>query len=292
MQEMEYVKGYRHDDRLRKSFCALAHATFGIDFEEWYQRGFWDERYIPHSYIHQHQVVANASVNLLTLVIDGEKRRAIQIGTVMTHPDYRKQGLSSRLMNQILQEYEGQYDIMYLFANDSVLDFYPRFGFRRVEEQQFSAAISPRPSTDRTGIRKLDISLPQDLDFATRMASLRQSVSRRFGTEDSTGIFMFYVLYVFGQDLYYLEEEDALVMYQQEDECLHVYDLVSSKKVDLQAIVAKLAGAETTKITFHFTPDDEEFVTERSLWDNGLFVKAEGEALYPVQVKHPITSIA
>lgn len=292
LQEMIYAKGYRHDETLRKSFCALANATFGIDFEEWYQKGFWNERYIPHSFVWQGQVVANVSVNLLSLVINGEKKKAIQIGTVMTHPDYRRQGLSARLMNQILEEYENEYEIMYLFANESVMDFYPRFGFRRVEELQFSAAITPRPAVDRTGLRQLDISRPEDLDFVAHFASQRRPVSQRFGTEDSAGIFMFYALYVYGQDLYYLEEEDVIVMYRHENECLHMYDLVSKKEVDLKAIVEKLVGVDTTKVVFYFTPEDEGIVTDRTAWDNGLFVRVNGDQLYPVKENHPLTSIA
>lgn len=292
LQQMIYTKGYQQNEELRKSFCALANATFGIDFEEWYQKGYWNERYIPHSFVWQGQVVANVSVNLLTLVIHGEKKKAIQIGTVMTHPDYRRQGLSARLMNLILEEYENDYEIMYLFANASVMDFYPRFGFRRVEESQFSAAITPRPAVDRTGLRQLDISRPEDLDFIARFAAQRRSVSQRFGTEDSAGIFMFYALYVYGQDLYYLEDEDVVVMYRHENECLHMYDLVSQKEVDLQAIIEKLAGVDTTKVVFYFTPEDERIETERTAWDNGLFVRVNGDQLYPVQINHPLTSIA
>lgn len=292
LQEMIYTKGYQQDEELRKSFCALANATFGIDFEEWYQKDFWNERYIPHSFVSQGRVVANVSVNLLSLVINGEKKKAIQIGTVMTHPDYRRQGLSARLINLILKEYENDYEIMYLFANESVMDFYPKFGFRRVEECQFAADIKPSAAGDGTGLRQLDISNPEDLEFVARFASQRRPVSQRFGTEDSVGIFMFYVLYVYAQDLYYLEDEDLIVMYRHEDDCLHMYDLVSKKEVDLQVIVEKLAGVDTTKVVFYFTPDDEGIVSESTTVSSGLFVKDKGEQLYPVKVSHPMTSIA
>lgn len=85
MQELHFVKGYRDNDTLRTSFFELAASTFGIHFEEWYQQGCWGKGYVPFSYVDGDQVVANVSVNLLELIIHGEKHKAIQVGTVMTH---------------------------------------------------------------------------------------------------------------------------------------------------------------------------------------------------------------
>ena len=39
----EIVKNYRHDARLRASCNALAEKTFGLNFENWYQNGFWND---------------------------------------------------------------------------------------------------------------------------------------------------------------------------------------------------------------------------------------------------------
>ena len=44
---LEIVKNYRENEELRHSFQALAMEIFGIDFESWYQHGFWTERYNP-----------------------------------------------------------------------------------------------------------------------------------------------------------------------------------------------------------------------------------------------------
>jgi len=162
VQEPQFVKNYRDDEVLRKSFSVLAMGTFEISFEEWYQKGFWNERYIPYSYVQGDQVVANVSVNSLDLVIEGEQKRAIQIGTVMTHPDYRRRGLSASLMNKVLEDYENQYDVMYLFANESVLDFYPRFGFQAVDEQLFTMNATPS-QLEPTGIRRLNVNDVDDL---------------------------------------------------------------------------------------------------------------------------------
>jgi predicted GNAT family acetyltransferase len=60
----------------------------------------------------------------MTIVSFGKEYQAIQIGTVMTHPDYRKKGLAKKLIEHITAIYEKQSDFIYLFANKTVLDFY------------------------------------------------------------------------------------------------------------------------------------------------------------------------
>ena len=92
------VKGYRADDALRRSFDALAQRTFGLTFEDWYQNGFWGDDYVPYSVVVDGEVAANVSVNRTDFVLDGEKKRFIQLGTVMTDERYRGRGMIRRLM--------------------------------------------------------------------------------------------------------------------------------------------------------------------------------------------------
>lgn len=40
------------------------------------------------------QIIANVSVKKMDLEVNGESKRALQIGTVMTHPEHRGKGLS------------------------------------------------------------------------------------------------------------------------------------------------------------------------------------------------------
>ncbi len=63
MKEYEVIKNYRRDDALRASFNALAGKTFGIDFEDWYQNGYWTDAYNPHSIVIDGKIAANVSVN-------------------------------------------------------------------------------------------------------------------------------------------------------------------------------------------------------------------------------------
>jgi predicted N-acetyltransferase YhbS len=289
---LTFIKDYKNEKKVRESFNELATLVFGLDFEDWYQKGYWDSRYIPFSYLDGQKVIANVSVNLLDFVIDGKKKRAIQIGTVMTHPDYRNRGLSASLMNKVLDEYAYQYDFMYLFANRNVLGFYPKFGFESVEENQFLMEYNSR-HTDFTGIRKLDKNNNDDLTFIYKFASQRVPVSKRFGTENSQGLLMFYCIYVFDH-IYYLEDEEVIVIFKQEGNQVNIFDIVGKKEVNIDAVLSKITNSGTNKIIFHYTPDYEGIDTHREIFNGNevLFVKTSGDNQYPLHVKHPITSQA
>ncbi len=53
---MEFIKDYAANDLLRKSLNELAVKTFGLDFEDWYQNGYWGDNYIPYSFLDSRQV--------------------------------------------------------------------------------------------------------------------------------------------------------------------------------------------------------------------------------------------
>ena len=77
---MDYkvISNYRKDDELRRSFNALAERTFGLSFENWYQNGFWNDKYIPYSILLDGNIIANVSVNIINCEVKGKKRRYIR----------------------------------------------------------------------------------------------------------------------------------------------------------------------------------------------------------------------
>jgi predicted N-acetyltransferase YhbS len=293
MNRFNFSKDYKCNEQLRKSFFELAINVFGISFESWYQKGFWSNRYIPYSYEERGKVISNVSVNLIDLIINGEKKRAIQIGTVMTHPEYRKRGLSARLMNKVLEEYEDRYDFMYLFANHSVLDFYPKFGYKSVNEYLFSMEFSTNQS-EYTAIRKLHGHISEDLSFIYQFASDRVPVSQLFGTENTQGILMFYCMNVFYNDIYYLEREGVIVIFKKTDKQIDIYDIISKRDINIEEILTKIADIHTNKIIFHYTPDYKGVHIDSKMFkgEEVLFVKTNGKVDVPIRVKHPLTSQA
>lgn len=293
MSQLRFKKDYKHNDTFRKSYSELSHLTFGIEFEEYYQKGFWSDRYVPFSYIYQDKVIANVSVNLLDFVIQGQKRKALQIGTVMTHPDFQKRGLSTNLMNSVLAEYSDAYDFMYLFANKDVLDFYPKFGFKTFQEHIFFMNFAGNKKQNTT-LRKLDIKNLRDRKFIYEFVSTRIPVSSVFSTMNTEGIFMFYSLNVFSQDIYYLANEDVIIVFRKGKEEIHLYDIVSKKEIEIEHILSNIADPSIKKIIFYFTPPYKNLQIENQTFIGSevLFVKAFKNNKFPLYIKHPIMSQA
>lgn len=292
MQEVSFVKGYQHDEKLRKSFNLLATLIFGIEFESWYQKGYWRDKYIPYSFVVQDQVVANVSVNLIDMTINNSEKSAVQIGTVMTHPDHRGKGYSQLLMNKVLTDYANA-DLFYLFANETVLDFYPKFGFQRMAETSFIMEFSfsnNRPFE----LLKLDGRKKEDLDFIYQHASNKSSVSHHFGTKRTEELFMFYCMNVFFDDIYFIKDEETLAICRYDDNTLHLFDIISKRQFDLENIINALALTNTVQAVLHFTPDDQDILFKKTLYedDTVLFIKNNSDVELPEFFKHPITSQA
>ena len=57
--DITIVKNIRDDAALRSSFNRLAEKTFDLNFENWYQNGYWKENYIPYAAVREGQVIAN-----------------------------------------------------------------------------------------------------------------------------------------------------------------------------------------------------------------------------------------
>ncbi|MBT2695292.1 GNAT family N-acetyltransferase [Bacillus sp. ISL-55] len=285
---MKIVSHYRENKALRKSFMQLALDVFGIDFESWHEHGYWGERYIPFSYADGDKIVANVSVNELDFIIEGKSYKALQIGTVMTHPQYRNKGLSASLMNHVLNVYQGKYDFMYLFANDSVLDFYPKFGFEQVEEHQYATKVLI--GTDPLPLRKLRI--PEDLEMIERSVYTRVPVSNTFATANSAGITMYHILNVFTDHLYCHAEADSILIFTRENRTVHLYDVISTATVNMKDIISSFG--DTDIIKFHFTPDQGDFLFQHEPFkrDGAFFVKKRTGLEIPPFIMHPVTSEA
>ena len=134
-----------HNDVLRNSFIDLAIKTFDLSFKEWYRKGYWTDAYIPYALVSNNKVIANASANIIDLIWQGEPRRYIQIGTVMTDIDHRDKGLAGQLVREILTDWQDKADAFFLFANPTTVDFYPKFGFERTAEHAGSTGSGRLP---------------------------------------------------------------------------------------------------------------------------------------------------
>ena len=102
--ELQFSKQVRHSAALRAAYNALTQETYGFSFEPWYQAGYWGDAHVPYTLFDGGRAVSNVSVNRMELLLDGQARSCVQLGTVMTGPAYRGRGLSRRLVEVVLAE--------------------------------------------------------------------------------------------------------------------------------------------------------------------------------------------
>lgn len=265
----------------------LRKVHFDINFEEWFRSGFWNDKYVCYSYIDNNEVISNVSINKMNLIYQGENYSALQIGTVMTHPNYRGQGLAKNLLNHVIAKYEDQYDFLYLFANDTVLDFYPKFGFERIEESSFTVdACNLKKKASK--LKKLNPDNKTDFQLISRIVSKRAPLSNILDVKESEDLLMFYVLIALKNELYYLEELDVIILMEQEGTDLYVLDILSTKKLDVVEVLSYLSTKKIETIHLLFTPEKSKYIdaayiieTEDMLFVRPNVLTSENYFLFP-----------
>lgn len=261
---------YRDNDKLRTSFNQLAEKVFGLSFEGWYQNGFWKENYNPYSVVIDGKVVSNISVNQCSMNYNGKVVRLLQLGTVMTDPDHRGKGYSRELMERILSEYEGKTDGIYLFANDSVTSFYPKFGFREHTEYQYSRDVST--DSERTA-EAVPMNDKNDWDKMVKIINERPQSGRMYMVGNA-GLYMFYLSQFMTENVFRIPGSDTYAVAEEEDGTLVLHAVFGDCGID-RAIDA--FGRDIKKAVLCFTPTDTSGFTKQELHeeDTTLFVKGE-----------------
>lgn len=269
---MTIVKHYRENPQLRGSFNALAKATFGLNFENWYRMGYWGDNYEPYSVLEEGKIVANVSLNRTDMVIDGQRRRLYQLGTVMTYPEYRNRGYIRSLMAEIEKD-TADADGIYLFGNDSVLEFYPKFGFAQNKEYAYSKPVT------RTGSRSMvqvKMDTPENRDRLT--AAMADSTFETGCTMvDNPGLIFFYAVQFMQENVYYWEAQDAWVIAEEEEGVLTLHGVFGKKDLSLDAVISAF-GETVQNAMLGFAPADPSGWNCREYHEEDctFFTKGEG----------------
>jgi len=250
--EFSLLIGYRDVETLRYSFNELARKTFGIDFERWYRSGYWTKQYIPYSLAREGQVVANVSVSFMPVNIDGVPMTMAQIGTVMTDPAFRGRGLSRMLMETVVEEWSPKVDEVYLFANDKVLAFYPKFGFRKSAEAHFSAVVR---TSGPARIEKVD------MDSAGNPANVERAVRGTHGVSrlrvNNAGLVMFHLTGPLRESVYSDPLTKAIVVAGIDGGILRIDDVFCDEEADLNDVAGAFGGG-IERVVFGFAPRRDE----------------------------------
>ena len=290
-QDYGYVVDFKNDDRLRKSLNSLTNKVYYFDFEGWYTSGHWGDRYRPYSLLKEDNIVSNIFVNVIDFLVKGEKRTYIQIGTVMTDPEHRDQGLSRLLLEKVLGEWRGKCDLIYLFANDSVLDYYPKFGFSRVQEYQYSKETNLQISQSEV----IKLNMLDNQSKALLFNKVNQSAPfSQLSMIDNASLVMFRYTAIREDNVYYINELDAVVVADFEQDTLYLRDVFCETEVPLDKVISALASKETRKVVLGFTPNDKTSFDENILIPvDALFILDDRWGLFDNEkLQFPILSHA
>ncbi|HWT73743.1 MAG TPA: GNAT family N-acetyltransferase [Mobilitalea sp.] len=274
-EEYSLITNYKDDVHLRHSLNRLTQKTYGFDFEQWYQQGYWTDRYRPYSFLHNNEIVANISVNPIDFLVNGELHHTVQIGTVMTDMAYRHRGLSKALMNLVLEQYENTCELFYLYANNTVLDFYPKFGFTTADEYVYIRQF--KESSRKLPFRKIDMNYETDKAMIARLVNRAKPVSQ-YAMVHNPQLIMFYLTSFMAGDIYYFEDQDlAAVAAWREDELI-LMDLFCEKGFDLEQVINSLMKLPKCKVVLGFTPMERTSYTGTSY--TAEFLQEEGSTFF------------
>lgn len=225
-----FIKDYKTDENLRTSFNTLALETFGISFEEWYQNGFWNENYMTYSFSENGCVISNVSANRMTLMVDGVETQAIQIGTVMTHPEYRRRGLAYRLIEKIFEDFDEDVSLFFLAADSEAKPLYSKCGFAEVPTVNCFIEKPKMTKNESMHLRREQISLDELLNWKEK-ALLKGS---RFEVVNDAHILAFYWFHGFENKIYSLGNETLIIAdIDEEDKKMVLYDYYQLKAQSL-----------------------------------------------------------
>lgn len=277
MRDLEVVDNVRYDENLRESFFEYVDAVFpGFAFRKWYEMGFWADEYNPHAVVQDDRVVSVVAASRMSIVLNGKDISGVQIGTVGTLPGYRGRGISRRLMEYVLDKYSDSTDLCFLYADEDVLDFYPKFGFRRFDESVF-IATSNIPEAAFSA-RKLSVDNPDDLALLISIIEERMDITRIFGARDYGFITLWHMVNIYPDNLYYIDEDDVVFILTEKERNLNIREVIYRKQFDIVDLLPKIMKSSSIdRIRYYFPPDQIYFEYDETESDIAmpLFVRGE-----------------
>ena len=265
MSAMELISDYMRDPVSRHRLNDLTQKVFGFDFESWVTQGYFEGEYIPYSFLHEGKFVSNVSANRMRFFQNGQEKLYIQLGTVMTDEDFRKQGLAGELMEQVIKTYENACDGIYLFGDLSAAGFYERMGFKTENQYRYSVKADVlKMIRDRAASEigffsvflpvegREELLKPRYLDLV-RNGALYSSFQQlnRFGLQ------LFYTADL--DNVFYAEDLDCFIVLEEEEDVTVLQSVLCEKRYPLTEILKRIEPVKD-KIRLGFTPCEEDQV--------------------------------
>jgi len=247
--------------------------VFGLDFLPWYMSGHCGGKFVPYTLYDGGLAVSSAGAVTSDFVWRGSQKKYIQLSTVATLPEYRGRGLSRWLMEKILSDKKDRCDCVYLYANDSVKNFYPKFGFAPAFEYRYTMQLAKKAGA----CRRLDMNLSCDVGLLLEKHRQSNPFSE-LTAEGSADLLMFHCIKFLPDCVYYLEDHDAVVIAEHDESRMFCYDVYGGNGRGLAALLGAAAAPGTKSATLGFTPKAAcDFVIERAVEYDTTFFVLEGK---------------
>ncbi|HGH7176296.1 TPA: GNAT family N-acetyltransferase [Bacillus wiedmannii] len=255
MGKVEKIVNLLMEEPKREQLFPLFEEVFGIttqtlnDFSE---KGYWDNTFKALSFLQDDKVIANVAAFSLPLLINGERINATGIQSVMTHPNFRRQGLMTHLLEKMIVEIDKECDCVVLFTENPEL--YASFGFNVVQEYLMTIPYDKNKDNDFL-LRKLDYYNEENRQLIQETIDSSQRLSNKFSTSNFQSSFYLNMYDAkWNEKLYYSEKLDALIVYEVNNEKLKLFGVFAPVLPVLDEICGEISE-RFTEIEFYFSPD-------------------------------------
>ena len=260
---MELISDYMKDERSRHMLNALTQKTFGFDFEGWVTNGFFEGDYIPYSLVENGVMISNVSANNMRFMQNGVIKNYIQLGTVMTDENYRKQGLAAKLMQHVIKEYEDKCDGIYLFGDLSAAGFYRKMGFEIMNQYMYFVK-EEFCNGEKAGEPFIPVSeMGEDIKQKYKEYVRSSCPHSAFEQINKFGLQMFYTS---GMDsVYYSRDLDCYIVKEQDGDTV-LSSVLCRKKAGLAEVLKRIDVGNRLRLGFVPLGEDND-LCECSLYD-------------------------
>lgn len=250
---MALVRITCEDHEWHAPFFQLMEEVFGLSgFRDWGALCGWSGDYVVHGWEENGRLVASLGETRMVLTgSDGRAFDALQFGAVATAKEARGRGLARYLIENVLNVADRSNLAVLLFANPSVIDFYPKFGFRRVPCQRLWI---DQPHGSRSQALPGKILDPQSLNDR-KMVEILIAKSNAAGglllAKRSMGTILWHWLNS-NLTAVYLQEFDSIAFIELTENDLFLADCLGGEEAE-DAVVKALVGVRPA-IEFGFVP--------------------------------------
>ena len=265
------IKDYCENPGNRHLLTDFAIQIFNLDLTRWIQNGFWDENYKPISFLENDKIVSNVSVYSLQMIMNGQMKRASQFSTVGTLPEYRREGLGKKLIQEAIEFCREDHDFIFLYANDEAVSFYQKQNF--LFQKEYKYFVELKAIRQKRGIIKLEMSNLDNLQKVYEFARDRKPVSNKIGIL-SEKLLMYHALYPVSDFIFFIPELELILIFERKENKLIIYDIIGKEIPKFSDIFPYISNNENTIIEFQFMPDklgSMNFKT-REFTDNQLHI--------------------